>query len=54
MILRSIKLITGLKKKPSFLLLHLLQVYVKRLGEISVLILLQRCLKKLVVQFVEN
>jgi len=53
-ILRSIKLIIGPGKKSSFLQLHLLQIYVKRLCQISVLILLLRCLKKLVVQFVEN
>src|ERR1700676_5203369 len=53
-ILRSIKLIIGPGKKSIFLQLHLLQIYVKRLCQISVLILLLRCLKKLVVQFVEN
>ena len=51
---RSIKLIIGPGKKSSFLQLHLLQIYVKRLCQISVLILLLRCLKKLVAQFVEN
>src|ERR1700729_3807572 len=46
-ILRSIKLIIGPEKKSSFLQLHLLQIYVKRSWQISVLILLLRCLKKL-------
>ena len=44
----------GLKKMLSFHLLYLLQSYVRILSQISVLTFLQMCLKKLVVQFVEN
>jgi len=42
------------KKMLGFHLLHLLQSYVRILYQIFVLTLLQMCLKKLVVLFVEN
>ena len=42
------------KKMSSFHQIHLQQICVRILYQISVLTLLQKCLKKLVVQFVQN